>query len=152
MHVSCAFLTFRPTSPAHVRFSESPWRPLEDPLPSAREAGRVWLLGGYETDKTTKIRKSRQRYARRYAQRIAGSYPSTLLGPHGQGLQLSHRKHFMNHRGYEDTPKDVFSTSRRILKIRGQLGTCFFLSRAAFGTANPNIAPQWVVGSFGGVS
>ena len=123
LHVSCAVCTSRPTSPAEVGFLERPWRPLEDPLPSAGKVGRVWLLGGYETDKTTKIRKSRQRYARRYAQRIAGSYPSTLLGPHGQGLQLSYRKHFMNHRGYEDTPKDVFSTSRRILKIRGQFGT-----------------------------
>ena len=121
--VSCFVCTSRSTSSAEVGFSESSWRPLEDPLPSAGKVGRVPLLGGYETDKTTKIRKSRQRYARRYAQRIAGSYPSTPLGPHGQGLQLSCRKHFMNHRGYEDTPKDVFSTSLRILKIRGQLGT-----------------------------
>ena len=123
LYVSCFVCTSRSTSSAEVGFSESSWRPLEDPLPSAGKVGRVWLLGGYETDKTSKIRKSRQRYARRYAQRIAGSYLSISLGPHGQGLQLSCRKHLMNHRGYEDMPKDVFFTSLRILKIRGQLGT-----------------------------
>ena len=147
-----AFCTSRPTSSAEVPFLESPWCPLDDPLSSACEVGRVWLLGGYKTDKTTKIRKFRQRYARRYAHMIAGSYPNTPSGPHGQGLQLSYWKHFMNHRRYEDTPKDVFFTSQRILKIRGWLGTWFFLSRAAFDMADPNITPQWGVGSFGDVS
>ena len=53
LYVSCFVCTSRSTSSAEVGFSESSWPPLEDPLPSAGKVGRVWLLGGYETDKTT---------------------------------------------------------------------------------------------------